>query len=251
MDIHTLSDKPGSAGVAHNSESTVSQQGKTAQGHRGRLLERFLKSGTAGFHNYEIIEFLLSFAIPRKDTKPIARELWNRYGSLSAIFNAPYDELLETKGLGTRSAALFPFVKEIMALCLKEKYDQKPVISHRRDVEEYFRFNFGHKRDEYVGALFLDSANHILQTDILSEGTVNQCAVYPRVVIEKAMRCGAASFILAHNHPAGGLNPSEADWVITERLFTIGKLLEIPLLDHIIISKTKVVSLRECSRWPR
>jgi DNA repair protein RadC len=124
-------------------------------------------------------------------------------------------------------------------------------MTHRQDVEEYLRFYFGQRRDEYVAALYLDSSNHILQTTIIAEGTVNQCAIYPRNIIAQALRCGAASIILTHNHPSGGLTPSEADWLITERMFTIGKMLEIPLLDHIIISHCRVSSLRDLPRWPK
>ncbi|NLD98385.1 MAG: DNA repair protein RadC, partial [Fibrobacter sp.] len=170
---------------------------------------------------------------------------------IGAVINAPVEELSKINGLGLRSASIFSIIKEIIAYCLKEKYENQEIISHRRDVEEYLRFYFGQRRDEYVAALFMDNANHILQTSIIAEGTVNQCAVYPRTIVEKAIRCSAASIILAHNHPGGGLIPSEADWLITEKLFAVGKLLEIPLLDHIIISKIKVISLRDFSRWPK
>ncbi|KMQ51892.1 DNA repair protein RadC [Chitinispirillum alkaliphilum] len=240
------------AGVAHSYKEPSDARGEvSSNGHRKRLLERYLKAGLSGFHDHEMVELLLTFVIPRKDTKPIARELLNRYGTISKIVNMPAADLAVVKGLGLRSAALLTLIRDVMAVCLQQRYQQQPVISHRRDVEEYFRFNFGHRREEYVAALFMDSSNHIIQTEILCEGTVNQCAVYPRTVMERAMKCGAASYILAHNHPGGGLNPSEADWLITERLFTVGKLLEIPLLDHLIISKTQVVSMRELARWPR
>jgi DNA repair protein RadC len=137
-----------------------------------------------------------------------------------------------------------------MSCCLKEKYREQPLIAHRTDVEEHLKFHFGLMREEYVAALFLDNGNRVLNTEIISEGTVNQCAVYPRTVIELALKRGAASIILAHNHPGGSTTPSEADWDITKRLFDIGKLLEIPLLDHIIIAKETAFSLRELSRWP-
>jgi DNA repair protein RadC len=138
-----------------------------------------------------------------------------------------------------------------MAYCLQEKYEQQPFASHRRDVEEYLRFNIGNERDEYITALYLDNKNHVVGTEIVSEGTVNQCALYPRAVIENALRYGATAFLLAHNHPGGGLEPSEADWNITTRLFQIGQLMDIPLLDHIIVSKRNTVSLKSLARWPK
>ncbi|MFP4162507.1 MAG: RadC family protein [Chitinispirillaceae bacterium] len=223
----------------------------TREGHRSRLHERYDKRGLEALHDHEILELILTYAIPRRDTKDIARKLLSRYGTISSVVNTPVEELSSIKGLGKRSASLFTLIRDTMAFCLNETCTQKHVISHRKDVEEYLRLTFGYRREEYVAVVFLDSANHVIKTEILSEGTVNQCVIYPRVVVEKALKCGAASFILAHNHPAGGMNPSEADWQITERLCAVGKLLEIPLLDHIIVSRQNAVSLRECSRWPR
>jgi len=220
-------------------------------GHRGRLLERFMNNGLCALHPHEILELLLTFTIPRRDTKPIARALLAKYRTVSSVMNASAEEMRNVDGIGERSASLFTLIRELISFCLKEKYESQSIISHRKDVEEYLRFSFGQRRDEYVASIFLDNANHILKTDIIAEGTVNQCAVYPRTIVEKALRCGAASIILAHNHPGGGLNPSEPDWIITERLIAIGKLLEIPLLDHIIIASQKVISLRELPRWPK
>jgi DNA repair protein RadC len=221
------------------------------EGHRARLLSRFEKGGIDAFHSHEILELLLTYTIPRRDTKPLAHKLIAHFKSINAVINASPDELLKVDGIGKRSALFFPLIREVLALCLKERYDKKETISHRRDVEEYLRFHFGHRRDEFVAALFLDNGNHAIETEIIAEGTVNQCALYPRIIIEKALRYGATSIILAHNHPGGSLTPSEADWLITERIHSAGKLLEIPLLDHIIISSEKVVSLREMPRWPQ
>lgn len=222
----------------------------TESGHRSRLLQRYISSGIDAFHPHEIIELLLTFVIPRKDTKSIAHQLLHRFKTISKILNAANDDLTTVNGITDRSAHFFHLLQDIMAICLKERYENQDMISHRNDVEEYLRFYFGHRRDEYVAAIFLDNANHILQTEIVAEGTVNQCAVYPRLIIEKALRCSATSLIIAHNHPGGGVVASEADWMITERLFTIGKMLELPLIDHIIISSHKVVSLRDSARWP-
>lgn len=220
------------------------------KGHRQRLRERFSDNGINALHLHEIVELVLSYVIPRRDTKPAARELVRRYGSLNGILNAPADELLTVEGLGMRSSVLLSLIREVNAYCLKETYSKKSIVSHRRDAEEYLRFHFGMRCDEYVAALFLGNRNRVIETEIIAQGTVNQCAVYPRVIMKQALRCHAASIILAHNHPGGSLSPSEADWILTERLFTIGRLLEIPLLDHLLISHEKVVSLKELPRWP-
>jgi DNA repair protein RadC len=228
--------------------------GKTATthgcGHRSRLLERFTNNGIGALHPHEIIELLLTFTIPRRDTKPIAHALLKRFKTISAVCNAPTDELLQIDGIGKKSAALLQFVRDVLAYCLKERFERGDYITSRQDVEAYLKFMFGYRRDEYVAALFLDAAHHIVQTELVAEGTVNQCALYPRIFIEKALRYGAASMIVAHNHPGGTPLPSENDWQITERLYTAGKLLDLPLLDHILICSEKTVSLVEFPRWP-
>jgi DNA repair protein RadC len=220
------------------------------EGHRERLRERFEENGICALHLHEIVELMLTYVIPRRDTKPVARELTRRYKSLNALLNAPAEELVKVEGMGLRSAGLFSFIREVAALCLKEKYERKSVIAHRRDAEEYLRFHFGLRRDEYVAVLFLGNRNHVIETEIIAEGTVNQCTVYPRIIMERALRYHAASIIIAHNHPGGGLTPSEADWVLTGELFAICSLLGIPLLDHLVISQEKVVSLKDLPRWP-
>jgi DNA repair protein RadC len=234
---------------ANSGESAEQEGAGEAAGHRARLLERFNGNGLAGLHLHEIVELLLTFSIPRRDTKPVARDLVRRYRSLSAILNAPSHELAGVAGIGPRSASLLALMREIMSYCLKEKYQRKNVITHRHDVEEYLRATFGLRRDEYVAALFLGNRNDVIETEILAEGTVNQCAIFPRRIMERALRYSATSIIVAHNHPGGGIKPSDADWELTERLFTICRLLEIPLLDHLIISHHQVVSLKELPRW--
>jgi DNA repair protein RadC len=223
----------------------------TNSGHRERLLKRFEASGIGSLADYEIVELLLTYVHPRRDVKPISKRLLGKYGTISAVFNAMPQDLRMVKGVGPRTALLFALIKDLLSYCLKEKYQNRPLMAHRADVEEYLRFHFGPKKEEYVAALFLDTGHRVAATDILAEGTVNQCAIYPRSVIERAMRSGAASFILVHNHPGGGKDPSEADWSITHRLYEIGDLLEIPLLDHIIITREAAFSLRDLSRWPQ
>jgi DNA repair protein RadC len=219
-------------------------------GHRGRLLKRFEQSAFAGMHDYEIIELLLTCIIPLRDTKPIAKELIQRFGGVSGILNASSEELHQIKGIGSRAATFLTLFRELIAYCLAEKFEGRSIVAHRTDVEAYLKFNFGHKRDEYIAALFLDNGNHVIRTELLAEGTVNQCSLHPRTIIERAIRCGAAAIILAHNHPGGTPRASEPDWSLTTRLFQAGKLLDMALLDHIIITRESTVSLREHVRWP-
>ena len=236
--------------IVFSSDSTLPEKNEINRGHRSRLLERFIENGIGAFHPHEILELLLTFTIKRHDTKTIAHALLKRFKTISAVCNAPVEELVAVEGVGCKSAALLTFVRDLLAYCLKEKFERNQFVSSRKDVESYLKFMFGLRRDEYVAAIFLDAAHHIIRTALIAEGTVNQCAVYPRMVIEKALRCGAASIIIAHNHPGGTPEPSENDWQITDRLYRAGKLLDIPLLDHILICSEKTVSLMELPRWP-
>jgi DNA repair protein RadC len=219
-------------------------------GHRGRLLKRFSENGLSALSDHEKIELLLSFVLPRRDLKPIAKKLLTVFSSVNGVLNAPAADLTAVAGIGSRAAHLFVLFREMMAYCLKEKYSRKSMLTHRGDVEEYLRFRFGHERDEYVAALFLDNAHHVVASETMAKGTVNQCAVYPREVVERALANHAAYIILAHNHPGGGKTASEEDWAITRRLLQIGKLLDIPLLDHIIITDETTISLRDLQAWP-
>jgi len=221
-----------------------------SSGHRGRLLEKYAERGLSAFGDYEVLEFLLTFALPRIDTKPIAKALLKKYGTVSAVVNAPLEELCEVKGVGRRSAVLLNLVKDITAYCLKERIVEKPIIVRRGDVEDYLRTKLSERRDECVIALYLDNSNRILGDEIIADGTVNRCVIFPRKVMEGAIKRSAAAFILVHNHPGGTAAASEEDWQTTERLHCAGRQIDIPMLDHIIISKDKAISLREFKRWP-
>jgi DNA repair protein RadC len=225
-------------------------KGAGHEGHRKRLRERFDQNGLMALHPHEVVELLLTYTISRRDTKEMAHALLKRYKSLGALLNAPPHDLQRVCGIGEKSASHFRLIREVMNYCLKERYDRQCIISHRRDVEEYLRISYGFCRTEYLAALYLGNRNQVLETVKISEGTVNQCMVHPRTIVEKALHYAAAAIIVAHNHPGGGQTPSEADWLLTERLFEICRLMEIPLLDHLIISSEGVVSLKESARWP-
>lgn len=220
-------------------------------GHRQRLLERFARAGLAGLHDYEIVELLLTYAIPRRDTKPIAKRLLARYKTISALLQAESEELKQETGLGPRTAQLFLLFRELMSYCLSEAHVKQSFVSRRKDAEEYLRFRFGMRKDEFMAVLFLDTGNRVIATEELCEGTVNQCFVHPRTVIERALKRGAAGIILAHNHPGGSVVPSDADWQLTQKIHAVGRLLDVTLHDHLLIVKDKVVSLREMAQWPK
>lgn len=221
-----------------------------ARGHRRRLRERYLRSGLHALHDHEKLELLLTFVILRRDTKPIARDLLKRFGTVGEVLNARPEQLAEVDGVGQQASVLLSLVQEFGAYNLQQRTRRQPALTNRRKVEEYLRTAFGLRQDEYVAVLFLDTANRVINSQVLSEGTVNQCAIYPRELFKKAFGAGAAGIILAHNHPAGSLQPSEADWSLTLRLHELGKLLDLPLLDHLVVCRERVQSLRELPRWP-
>ena len=218
-------------------------------GHRSRLLSRFARGGIAALHNYEILELALSFIIPRRDTKPLAKALLERFKTVHAVLAASQEELCAIDGIGPRAAQFISFVKSISAYCLQEASVARPVLTGLVDVERHLRFTFGHEQNEFVAAVFVDSGNRIITTEILARGTVNQCVVYPRSVVSRAMAVGAAGVILAHNHPGGTTKPSEADWDLTIKLQKAAALLEVRLLDHLLICDNTAISMRELPRW--
>lgn len=220
-------------------------------GHRQRLRERYLRAGLSALHDHEILELLLTHVISRQDTKPLAKELLRRFRSVNGVLNASPDMLKEVNGIGDQAATLLQLVRDINLHCLHERVRKRSFVAHRYDVEQYLRAHFSHRSDEYVAVLLLDSGNRIIASEVIGEGTVNQCAIYPRVVVEKALKGGAAALILVHNHPGGTTDPSEADWRITTRLHEVGRLLDVCLLDHILVCDRHVVSLRELPRWPK
>lgn len=220
------------------------------EGHRKRLRGRFRDGGISALHSHEIVELLLTYVLPRRDTKPAARELVRKYRSLNAVLNASPEELMAVEGIGVRSAELFALIREVNVLCLKERYQRGSLIAHRRDAEEYLRMRFGFRSDEYFAAIFLGNRHRVIETEVIAEGTVNQCAVFPRVIVEKALRHHASSILVAHNHPGGGMTASEQDWRLTEELFKACEVLNIGLLDHLVIAQEKVLSLRDLPRWP-
>ena len=218
-------------------------------GHRARLLERYAQVGLAGLSDYEVLELALTFVIPRVDTKATAKRLLARYGSISATLVASQRELVEVEGIGIKSAVGLSFLGDLQGYCLKEQFTRQVYLSSQKDVEHYLSQHFSNQVQEYVVVLYLDTQNRIMTTEIIAEGSVDHCTVYPRKVFDRALQAGAAAIIIAHNHPGGSRTPSEADWDLTLNLQRAGELLSVTVLDHIIIADGATVSMRGLSRW--
>lgn len=215
------------------------------QGHRKRLRERFKKSGLAGFHDYEFIELLLTYAIPQKDVKPLAKELISHFGGIRGIFDASLEELTTIKGLGDRTAILFKLLKEGSSLYLKARVKGKEILSSPQHALDFCHHMLSGEKNEKFMVLYLTTKNELIDTEILEEGTINQTAVYPRKVVEGALKHNASALIFVHNHPSGDPTPSRTDKNLTEALVRAANTIDVTVHDHIIIGKNSHFSGRE------
>jgi DNA repair protein RadC len=211
-------------------------------GHRKRLREKFLKSGIAGFQDYEVIELLLSLGTPRHDCKPQAKEAIRRFKSLRGVLEASDSELLEIKGIGPHSIFGIKFMHAVAREFLKEKSFAKPVCSSSQEVFDYFYHSMRDQRKEIVKVVYLNSQNEIIEFKDFAQGTVDSSFIYPREVIEGAIKCGAVSLVIVHNHPSGNPEPSASDKELTRDLVNAGAIMKINILDHIIIGENRYFS---------
>jgi len=211
-------------------------------GHRKRLREKFLKSGLAGFQDYEIVELLLSLGRPRLDCKPQAKEAIRRFKSFRGVMEAAPEDLQKIDGIGTHSVFGIKFMQAVAREFLKEKIMERPICNSSQEIFNYFYHSLRDMKKEVVKVVFLDSQNRIIEMQDLSQGTVDSSVIYPREVMEGAIRSHAVSVVLVHNHPSGNPSPSESDKELTRDLVKAGMVMRIKLLDHIIIGENKYFS---------
>jgi DNA repair protein RadC len=214
-------------------------------GHRKRLRDRFLQSGLIGFHDYEIVELLLTLGTPRRDCKEMAKDAIKQFGGLRGVLDATLDELQSIKGVGPSNAfgmKLFQAVEERMA---KERLPKKVELQSLQSIVQYLQKKIGREKQEHCVALYLDTQNQLIEERSISVGTLNAASVHPREVFEPAVALRAASVIVAHNHPSGATEPSSEDRDITKRLVETGRVLGIELRDHIIVSQVEHFSFQQ------
>lgn len=216
-------------------------------GHRRRLRRRFEKNGLEGFADYEVIELLLTLAIPRSDVKQPAKELIARFGNLRGILDAPLDELRTVRGLGEVAPVALRIIRAAADLYLQQRAEQRESFADAGTLHQFWRSKIGALRHEVFQVAYLDSAYALLRDGIetLEEGTIDKAAVYPRRVMEAALRRGAAALVFAHNHPNGNVQPSEQDRILTKALVLAATTLQIKVLDHVIVSTDTVFSFRK------
>ena len=215
------------------------------KGHRERLRERYENSGFTGFHDYEVLEFLLTFIFRQGDVKPLAKELIKTFVSFSKVLDAPAAELEDVKGMGKASALSLTAFRHAMAYYFQNlAVSNKEQITKMSGLVEMLQARLGHKPNEVLFAIFLNSKNEVLVTKELGEGTVSQASAFPRKIVEEALKQKATSIILAHNHPGGVAEPSEEDEKITVEIQKALALLEISLQDHLILANDEYYSFK-------
>lgn len=215
------------------------------EGHRERLRERFERSGFHGFHDHEVLELLLSYAIPRRDVKPIARALMEEFKTLSAVLDAPMSYLQRTDGIGQRAALLLTLIPRLLERYQQDRWKQTPTFSSTQQAVSFLSSAIGTERNEVFCILALNSRNGLIAMEQIQRGSVNRTAVFPRLVVEAGLKHRATAVIFSHNHPGGDPQPSAADRQLTRKLKRILNDLDIVVHDHIIIAGPNYFSFAE------
>ena len=225
---------------------------KDSQGHRERIREKFLNNGIDGFAEYEILELLLTYCIPRKDTKPIAKELLNKFKSLDNIFKADFDKLSAIDGLGKNSIVFLKLMGDLPSIIYKDELKNKKLvdketlkISNKDILLKYLRNKIGYEEIEKFYVLYLSSSNEVIEFEENSVGTLDRSSVYPREIYKKIINLNAKSIILAHNHPSDNITPSKCDIELTNEIAKGLKNFGALLIEHIIITKNSYFSFLE------
>jgi DNA repair protein RadC len=213
--------------------------------HRQRQKQRYVEAGIEAFHEYEALELLLFYGIPQGDVKPLAKELLGAFGSFRAILDADIADLEARKGVGPHTAILLKLVKDLASLYLRQKAVEKPQITCTAELLDYCRTSMGGLKDERFSVVYLDARNRIIDVETIQEGIVNQAVVYPRKVLENALKRKASALILVHNHPSGYVQPSDADVRLTRTLQETARALDILIHDHLIVGENRIFSFRE------
>lgn len=225
---------------------------KDNQGHRERIREKFFNNGIDGFAEYEILELLLTYCIPRKDTKPIAKELLNKFKSLDNVFKVSFDKLSAIDGLGKNSITFLKLLGELPSIIYKDELKNKKLIdkktlkiSNKDILLKYLRNKIGYEEIEKFYVIYLSSSNEVIEFEENSVGTLDRSSVYPREIYKKVINLNAKSIILAHNHPSDNITPSKSDIELTNEIAKGLKNFGALLIEHIIITKNSYFSFLE------
>ncbi len=206
-------------------------------GHRDRLRGRFREAGSDAVSDYELLELVLFRALPRRDVKPLAKELIARFGSFAEVVSAPAARLAEIKGLGDAAITELKVVQAAASRLARGQVKKRPVLSSWSSVLDYCRTAQAFAEKEQFRILFLDKRNQLIADELQQTGTVDHTPVYPREVVKRALELSATAIILVHNHPSGDPTPSRADIQMTQAIVEVAKPLGISVHDHLIVGK--------------
>jgi DNA repair protein RadC len=213
-------------------------------GHRERLRGRFRQAGAEALSDYELLELLLFRALPRRDVKPLAKELLEKFGSFAEVVSAPEARLSEVKGLGEAGITELKVVQAAASRFLRDNVKKRPVLSSWSSVLDYCRTAQAFADREQFRVLFLDKRNQLIADEVQQTGTVDHAPVYPREVVKRALELSATAIVLVHNHPSGDPTPSHADVAMTQQIIAVAQPLGVAVHDHIIVGKGGHASLK-------
>ncbi|MBR5287464.1 MAG: DNA repair protein RadC [Clostridia bacterium] len=218
-------------------------------GHRERLRERFRKEGLDGFSEHEVLELLLTYAIPQRDVNPLAHALVNRFGSLSGVLDAHESELTQVPGIGRHAALFLTLMPRLFSVYQRSDLGEKPRINTIGDAKKFCNHLFTGIHDERFYIICLDQQGHVLHTQLLYEGTIDEVTIYPRQIVEMVLHHHAYGVMFVHNHPSGQPEPSQADIDSTEMIIRSLQLISVRVIDHLIFTKETVYSMIRQSQY--
>jgi DNA repair protein RadC len=213
-------------------------------GHRERLRDRFMRGGDKALADYEMLELVLFNAIPRRDTKPLAKELIARFGTFAEVVSAPETRLREIKGVSDRVVTELKLVRAASLRLMQGQIMERKVLSSWDQVVAYCRAAMAYEVREQFRILFLDKKNNLIADEVQQQGTVDHTPVYVREVVKRALELSATAIILVHNHPSGDPTPSRADIDMTKMIIDAAKPLGVLVHDHIIVGRDRVASFK-------
>ena len=222
----------------------MSDPGQDASGHRARLRKRLIDGGPDALLDHELVEYLLALSIPRRDTKPLARQLLHAFGGLGPLLSADGETLARVGGLGEASVAALKIVQASALRLLRTGVEERPVLGSWAALLDYLTADMAHLPVERVRVLYLNAKNMLIRNEAISEGSVDEAAVYVREIVRRAIDCGATAMILVHNHPSGDPRPSAQDIRLTKDIIEAGRHLKLSVHDHVIVAAGGHTSMR-------
>lgn len=226
----------------------MNEESALHSGHRERIRERFRTEGLSGFSEHEVLELLLTYAIPQRDVNPLAHHLIDTFGSLANVLDADIDELTRVAGVGTNTATMLTLVPQLLSFYQISALGKRPVIRNFEQARSYCGALFMGARCERVYMICLDQSGRVIHPVLLHEGTLDEVSLYPREIVRIALRHNSYGVLLAHNHPGGDAGPSQADYDTTRAIVSALLSVQVRVIDHLIFTKDVVYSMTRASQ---